>query len=159
MIGTSRYAATLHMLSALAWLASVWATQEFITSLGISGAWPITEGLAISHAWAVALCVQWIFTEIETPIWYKRGDRVRFMVLAIDTLLNAGGLWYWFVNLPDSNVYRMLQDFRYGIDQAATVAQAQEEPDMLLLATIVLIAGLVLAFLPEYLKKTARLLG
>jgi hypothetical protein len=115
--------------------------------LALSGQEPETLSLATffnSDLFYVAIFIQAVLTAMESPIW--QGRKVSWLtwgVLLMDTLVNAGGLWQWIKNLPETDLAAMINE-TLGVQVDITIA-----------LVIVLIIGAVLAYAPEAILRRA----
>lgn len=64
------------------WSLSTWTTFQFVSTLSGNAAWSF---------W-LAVLLQAAMTGLESPIWRGRGGPVSYIVLAVDTFINVGGV-------------------------------------------------------------------
>lgn len=118
---TRRYRPGAHTIAAwiircsmagLVWTGGVFTTWLLVASLAEQTPDTLTVAAFIgSELIWIAAALQAVFTGLESAIWRGRNANVlTWFVLAIDTLVNAGGLWLWLRNLPQTNVSTMLSE-------------------------------------------------
>ncbi len=113
-------------------LASYLTTLSFVWALGI-------------EAWAgagVALLAEFVLFWLKTLVLEGKGfDLLGGLAVAIDTLLNAGGIWLPILNLNDTPTWKMLAD---GLSLESDVSKAAG-------LVIALFIGFVLSIAPHRL--------
>jgi hypothetical protein len=125
----------LARLASLAvWLGACWTTWQCLMALGGVG----VEG------WITAMIIQAAFTAVEGNVWRGRYSVLSIVVLAIDTLVNAGGLWSWIAQIDQTPAWDMLRD---------TLAAPETLGSWSKLA-VALMVGVVLAYLPEAIWRS-----
>lgn len=115
----------------LVWSGAVWTTGEAIKVL--------EPGLGAIHLYLMAMATQAIMTYLESDIWAGRFRLLSLVVLLVDILVNAGGIWPWILKIDETPVWAMLVE--------AGIAPAQMS--IIAAISISLVAGTILAATPE----------
>jgi hypothetical protein len=120
--------------------AGVWALSCYTTYVFLQ---TVTGGAA--YAVWLALLIQAAMTGLESPIWRGKGGPVNYLVLAVDTFINVGGLAPLAANVDQTPSYAAVA--------AAAGWGALPMPAELLLAAGM---GILLAAGPEALWNAGR---
>jgi hypothetical protein len=128
--GRTRTLNLARLASLAVWLGACWTTWQGLLGIGVPAGF---EG------WVAAMIVQIAFTAVERNIWRGRYNVLAVLVLGIDALINAGGLWRWLARVDQTPAWLMLRD----------ALGAPETLDSVSKVLIALVVGVVLAYLPE----------
>lgn len=74
-----------HLIAAVLWVAACVTTWQLLAA--------VTPGADWRYQIAAGIVLQAIFTAMERPVLRGRPNRVSTLVLLLDTLINAGGLY------------------------------------------------------------------
>jgi hypothetical protein len=80
------------------WALSCYTTFVFLHTLNHGATWSL----------GLALVLQAAMTGLESPIWRGRGGPVHYIVLAVDTFINVGGLAPLAANVDQTPSYDAL---------------------------------------------------
>lgn len=118
----------------LMWLGAVLTTYLMIASL--------QPGTPLVVSIPIALGLQFVFTMAEKPIMHGRAGIFTYVVFALDSLINAGGLHLALANISQSPVAKMF-------------ASAGVSPDVepLVAIALALVCGMIIAVAPETLWR------
>lgn len=121
------------LIAAMAWSVSVWTTQNFFEVM-------VPDA---GNALVVAFVVQSIFTAAESSIWKNRGRWYNFVILALDTITNVGGLYVYILQIDKTDSWAA---FNAGLGTTGGM-----NPLAALILSIVV--GMLLAATPEFLWR------
>lgn len=122
------------IVAVMAWSVAVWATVEFLNGM------TDTTGNQLI-LWAAF--IQAVMTWGESPVWSGKGRWWNFAVLAIDTIINIGGLFFFVLRLDRTESW---EAFNLALGTTGGL-----NPLAALLVSAVL--GVLLAASPEFLWK------
>lgn len=110
-------------------------TWAFFAALGVAGLW----------GFGVAVVIEWLLFEFKRAVLAGQSKDKALGVAAIvaDTLLNAGGMWLWVLNIDSTEPYKMLA-------RSLSLGETMRLIPALVLA---LALGLALCVAPHYLWK------
>jgi hypothetical protein len=113
-------------------------TWAFFAALGIGGLW----------GFGIALVAEWLLFEFKRGLLdgAEKDKSLGVLGLVADTVLNAGGIWPWVLNVDGTEPYKMLA-------QSLTLGETMRLIPALVLA---LVLGLVLAIAPQRLWKESE---
>lgn len=123
------------MVAVAAQLASWYTTYLLVYQLG-------GDGLV---GFALSIVLEWLLLELKRRIFAgeNRGDAMGWAAIALDTLINAGGLWVYVQALDETEAWGMLS-------QALQLGQElQKLPSLAIALTI----GFLLSYAPFRLWK------
>jgi vacuolar-type H+-ATPase subunit I/STV1 len=121
------------LIAGMAWAVAVWTTQNFF------GVMVPDSGNAL----LVAFVAQGIFTVAESAIWKNKGRWYNFVVLAIDTITNVGGIFVYILQLDKTDSWAA---FNTGLGTTGGM-------NPLAALAISIVVGILLAATPEFLWK------
>lgn len=115
--------------------------------MGFGTTWAFIAGLGLADlvGFGVAVVVEWLLFEFKRTVLNGEGKDKALGVAAIlvDSLLNAGGMWVWVLNIDGTEAYKMLA-------QALALGESMRLVPALL---ICLALGFALAVAPHQLWK------
>lgn len=125
--------AQYRVAAVLVWLGACFTTYLALVALQPSTPWYILAGFGVT--------LQATVTIIELPMWRRKGfNWLSLLVLAIDVLINAGGVFPAIARIGDTPTARMLQSGGVPSDMGALPAIA-----------LALVLGVIIAAAPEVL--------
>jgi hypothetical protein len=126
------------LVSVAAWCVAVWTTMEFLKPLV-----GVADGQEATAVLLSSALIQAIFTWGESPIWNGRPRWWHFAVLALDTITNIGGLYFFVMKIDQTDSWRA---FNEGLSTTGDL-----NPFAALVVSAVL--GILLAATPEFLWR------
>jgi len=120
--------------SIIAWFGAAYTTYLCVLALE-----PKTEWLT---ALGIGMVFQFVFTVAERPFLQRKASIFTYLVLAVDAIINAGGIYPALANLSDTPPVEMIASV--GID--STVSSAAR-------LLIALVLGVIIALAPEALWR------
>lgn len=146
---TSEPQITRRRIAAVVAAAGGWyTTWLFITAVGIIGI----------PGFAVAVIVEWLLFEFKREVLADKQQLTvgGVVAIAIDTVMNGGGMWGVVLGLNNTDTYKMLYASMQSQATATAATEAITNPSsmpMLVYLVISLVLGFILAIAPHKLWR------
>jgi hypothetical protein len=121
------------VVAVMAWGVGVWTTHLFLQVMTDKADWTLFA----------AFVLQAILTAGESPLWQGRGQWWHIVVLAIDSITNVGGFFFYILKLDQTDSWAA---FNKGLGTSGGL-------NPLSALIISLVVGVLVAATPEFLWR------